>query len=238
MTYAINRSADVTPGPLSLTFGGLEFDARTPKGIVHVRSRLVGRPNVSNILATIAAATALDVATPSIEQGLAVLQGVPGRFEVVSGAQDDITVVIDYAHTDDALKNLLETARPLAPRRVITLFGCGGDRDRTKRPLMGAVAARLSDVVVITSDNPRTEDPAGIIEEIKRGVPPASDRRGTPSFTFVDRTQAIEFAIKKAEPGDLVLLAGKGHEKTQSIGGRELPFDETEIAREALERRR
>ena len=237
VTYAINKPADVTPGPLTLTFEGLEFDARTPKGAVHVKSRLVGRPNVSNILATVAVATALDIPAAAIERGLANLDGVPGRFELVSSSKDDITVVIDYAHTDDALKNLLETARPLAPRRVITVFGCGGDRDRTKRPLMGAVAARLSDVVVMTSDNPRTEDPARIIEEIKRGIPPASDRSAA-TFAIVDRKEAIQFAIKKAEPGDLVLLAGKGHEQSQMIGSEELPFDEAAIAREALERRR
>ena len=237
VTYAINKQADVTPGPLTLTFEGLEFDARTPRGPVHVRSRLVGRPNVSNILATIAVATALDVPAAAIERGLASLGGVPGRFELVSSSKDDVTVVIDYAHTDDALKNLLETARPLAPRRVITVFGCGGDRDRTKRPLMGAVAARLSDVVVMTSDNPRSEDPVRIIEEIKRGIPPASDRTAA-TFAIVDRKEAIQFAIKKAEPGDLVLLAGKGHEQSQTIGSRELPFDEAAIAREALERRR
>ncbi len=237
VTYAINKPADVTPGPLTLTFAGLEFDARTPKGSVHVKSRLVGRPNVSNILATVAVATALDVPSDAIEHGLANLGGVPGRFELVSSASDDVTVVIDYAHTDDALKNLLETARPLAPRRVITVFGCGGDRDRTKRPLMGAVASRLSDIVVMTSDNPRTEDPARIIEEIKRGVPAASDRSAA-TFAIVDRTEAIQFAIRKAEPGDLVLLAGKGHERTQMMGSDELPFDEAAIARAALERRR
>ena len=237
VTYAINKPADVTPGPLALTFQGLEFDARTPKGDVHVKSRLVGRPNVSNILATVAAATALDIPAAAIERGLASLRGVPGRFEVVSSSHDDITVVIDYAHTDDALKNLLETARPLAQRRVITVFGCGGDRDRTKRPLMGAVAARLSDVVVMTSDNPRSEDPARIIEEIKRGVPPASARSAA-TVAILDRKEAIQFAIRKAEPGDLVLLAGKGHEQTQTIGSEVLPFDEGAIAREALERRR
>jgi UDP-N-acetylmuramoyl-L-alanyl-D-glutamate--2,6-diaminopimelate ligase len=237
VTYAINKPADVTPGPLTLTFEGLEFDARTPDGTVGVKSRLVGRPNVSNIIATVATATALGVPAAAIEKGLAKLAAVPGRFELVSGSADDIKVVIDYAHTDDALKNLLETARPLAQRRVITVFGCGGDRDRTKRPLMGAVAARLSDVVVMTSDNPRTEDPARIIEEIKRGVPPASDR-GASTFAIVDRKEAISFAISRAEPGDLVLLAGKGHEKSQVIGSNELPFDEAAIAREALERRR
>ena len=237
ITYAINKPADVTPGPLTLSFEGLEFEARTPKGVVQVRSRLVGRPNVSNILATVATASALDIPISAIERGLASLGGVPGRFEVVSSRGDDIIVVIDYAHTDDALKNLLETARPLAQRRVITVFGCGGDRDRTKRPLMGAVAARLSDIVVITSDNPRTEDPSRIIEEIKRGIPPASDRSAA-TFAIVDRREAIQFAIRKAEPGDLVLLAGKGHEKSQTIGSQELPFDEAAIAREALERRR
>jgi UDP-N-acetylmuramoyl-L-alanyl-D-glutamate--2,6-diaminopimelate ligase len=237
VTYAITRQADVTPGPLTLTFEGLEFDARTPKGPVHVRSKLVGRPNVSNILATIAVATALDIPAAAIERGLASLGGVPGRFELVSNSKDDVTVVIDYAHTDDALKNLLETARPLAPRRVITVFGCGGDRDRTKRPLMGAVAVRLSDVVVMTSDNPRGEDPVRIIEEIKRGIPPASDRTAA-TFAIVDRKEAIQFAIGKAEPGDLVLLAGKGHEQSRTIGSEFLPFDEAAIAREALEWRR
>jgi UDP-N-acetylmuramoyl-L-alanyl-D-glutamate--2,6-diaminopimelate ligase len=238
VTYALNKAADVTPGPLSLTFDGLEFDVRTPGGGVHVKSTLVGRPNVSNILATVAVATSLGLPVAAVERGIANLRGVPGRFEVVSDARDDITVVIDYAHTDDALKNLLETARPLAQRRVITLFGCGGDRDRTKRPLMGAVAARLSDVLVITSDNPRSEEPTRIIEEIKRGVPPASERDTARSFAIVDRMEAIQFAIEQAQPGDLVLLAGKGHEKSQTIGSQELPFDEAGIAREALERRR
>lgn len=237
VTYAINKPADVTPGPLTLSWEGLEFDVRTPRGSVHVRSRLIGRPNVSNILAAVATATELDVPFAAIERGLAELVGVPGRFQVVSDRGDGITVVVDYAHTDDALRNLLETARPLALSRLITVFGCGGDRDRTKRPLMGAVAARLSDVVVVTSDNPRSEDPARIIEEIKRGVQ-SSDRDTITFLAIADRAEAIEQAIKLAEPGDLVLLAGKGHEKTQVIGDRELPFDDVEIAREALERRR
>ncbi len=235
VTYAITKAADVTPGPLSFTWEGLDFDARTPRGTVHVKSRLVGRPNVSNLLATVATAVALDLPQAAIEQGLAELEGVPGRFQVVSDSRDWMTVVVDYAHTDDALRNLLETARPLAHGRVITVFGCGGDRDRTKRPLMGAVAARLSDVVVITSDNPRSEDPARIIEEIKRGIQMPPERETTPFFAIVDRREAIHFAIKTAQPGDLVLLAGKGHEKTQVIGDQELPFNEVEIAREALE---
>jgi UDP-N-acetylmuramoyl-L-alanyl-D-glutamate--2,6-diaminopimelate ligase len=179
--------------------------------------------------------------------GIAVLTDVPGRFQVVSGAGDDVRVVVDYAHTDDALKNLLETARPLsAGGRVVTVFGCGGDRDRTKRPLMGAVAARLSDLVVITSDNPRSEDPTQIIEEIKRGIvvpadrtPPGGTRaKSTPHIAVVDRKAAIERAIREAGAGDLVLIAGKGHEKYQVIGDKTLPFDDVEIARAALSRRR
>ena len=237
VTYAIKKPADVTPGPLSLTWEGLEFEIRTARGSVHVRSSLIGRPNVSNILAAVSTAIAIDLGIEAIERGLAKLEGVPGRFQVVSDRRDDIVVVVDYAHTDDALRNLLETARPLATRRLMTVFGCGGDRDRTKRPLMGAVAARLSDVVIVTSDNPRTEDPARIIDEVKRGVPNADRDRGT-FFTIVDRTEAIDRAIKMAQPGDLVLLAGKGHEKTQVIGTLERPFDEVEIAREALQRRR
>jgi UDP-N-acetylmuramoyl-L-alanyl-D-glutamate--2,6-diaminopimelate ligase len=237
ITYALTKPADVTPGPLSLTWDGLQFEARTPRGPVHVRSRLVGRPNVSNILAAVSTAIALDIPVAAIEKGLASLEGVPGRFQMVSGARDNIAVVVDYAHTDDALKNLLETARPLAQSRVITVFGCGGDRDRAKRPLMGAVAARLSDVVIVTSDNPRSEDPARIIEEIKLGIQVPERAPGT-FFAIVDRLEAIEHAIRSAEPGDLVLLAGKGHEKTQVIGNHELPFDEIEIARKALDRRR
>jgi UDP-N-acetylmuramoyl-L-alanyl-D-glutamate--2,6-diaminopimelate ligase len=167
----------------------------------------------------------------------------------VSVEADDVAVVVDYAHTDDALRSLLETARPLTNGRVITVFGCGGDRDRTKRPLMGMVAARLSDAVVLTSDNPRSEDPLQIIEEIKRGlVQPdrPSSRHGqavapvksVPWSAIPDRREAIERAVRDAQPGDLVLVAGKGHEQTQTIGDRVVPFDDAAVAREALARRR
>jgi UDP-N-acetylmuramoyl-L-alanyl-D-glutamate--2,6-diaminopimelate ligase len=238
VTYAVNRAADVTSGPLSLSLAGLTFDARTPRGTVHVQSHLVGRPNVYNILAAISVATALDLPLEAIEQGVSRLQGVPGRFERASSSGDDITVVVDYAHTDDALRNLLETARPLAARRLITVFGAGGERDRTKRPLMGMVAARLSDVVVITSDNPRTEDPNRIIEEVNRGAQPETRQRGASVVTLVDRRRAILHAIDQALPGDVVLVAGKGHEKFQEIAGELVPFDDVMVAREALEARR
>ena len=239
VTYGITRPADITPGPLSFSLGGLAFDVRTPRGTIRVSSRLVGRPNVYNILAAVATATALDLSFDAIERGISALEGVPGRFQVVSGARDEVTVVVDYAHTDDALRNLLETGRPLARGRLITVFGCGGDRDRTKRPLMGAVAGRLSDVIVITSDNPRGEDPGRIIDEIQRGLTADTRRdRDQRLLAIVDRREAIAEAIALARPGDLVLVAGKGHEKYQVIGGQVLPFDDVAVAREALDRRR
>jgi UDP-N-acetylmuramoyl-L-alanyl-D-glutamate--2,6-diaminopimelate ligase len=243
VTYAIDGPADVRPGPLSFSLDGLAFEIRTPRGTLHIRSKLVGRPNAYNILAASAAAMALDLPFSAIEAGVTALEHVPGRFEVVSGSTDDVRVIVDYAHTDDALKNLLETARPLTAARIITVFGCGGDRDRTKRPLMGAVAARLSDLVVVTSDNPRSENPERIIEEIRRGIVVPPDRgpgrgAGTPSLAIVDRRAAIEKAIRDARAGDLVLIAGKGHEKYQVIGDRTLPFDDAEVARTALARRR
>ena len=217
----------------------MTFDVRTPRGPIRVRSSLVGRPNVYNIVAAVSAGTALGLPLDAIERGIEALPGVPGRFQVVSGARDEVTVVVDYAHTDDALRNLLETARPIARGRLITVFGCGGDRDRTKRPLMGAVADRLSDVIVVTSDNPRTEDPARIIDEICRGLSAGMRRdSGHRLLTIVDRAEAISRAIELARPGDLVLIAGKGHEKYQVIGERVLPFDDVVVAREALGRRR
>ena len=238
VTYAVNRQADITPGPLSFSLDGLVFDVRTPRGTVHVRSSLVGRPNVYNILAAISTAVALGLSFDAIEKGVAALAGVPGRFQVVSDRSDDLTVVVDYAHTDDALRNLLETARPLARGRLITMFGCGGDRDRTKRPLMGAVAGRLSDLVVITSDNPRNEDPARIMEDISRGITADTRRDGQRVLTIADRAEAVRKAIELARPGDVVLLAGKGHEKYQIIGDQSVPFDDVAAAREALNRRR
>jgi UDP-N-acetylmuramoyl-L-alanyl-D-glutamate--2,6-diaminopimelate ligase len=238
ITYGITQPADVTPGPVELALGGLALTVLTPNGSVAIRSPLVGRPNVYNILAATATAVALDIPLEAIARGVQALPGVPGRFEVVSSPSDDLTVVVDYAHTDDALRNLLETASPLAEKGLITVFGCGGDRDRTKRPLMGMVAARLSDVVILTSDNPRSEDPARIIEEIRRGIAPGAQAgRPTEVLSVVDRAEAIERAVAMAGAGDLILVAGKGHEKYQQIGDRVLPFDDAAVARQALARR-
>jgi UDP-N-acetylmuramoyl-L-alanyl-D-glutamate--2,6-diaminopimelate ligase len=238
VTYGINRSADITPGPLSFSMDGLDFDIRTPRGRLHASSSLVGRPNVYNILAAAGTGVALGLPFDAIERGIQTLQAVPGRFEVVSDPKDAFTVVVDYAHTDDALRNLLETARPLVRGRLITLFGCGGDRDRTKRPLMGAVASRLSDVLVITSDNPRHENPERIIDEIQRGITPDTKRDDALLFAIPDRRAAIAKAIENARPGDMVLIAGKGHEKYQIVGDEHLPCDDVAIARELLGRRR
>jgi UDP-N-acetylmuramoyl-L-alanyl-D-glutamate--2,6-diaminopimelate ligase len=243
VTYGIDRPADVRARGVQSTLEGLAFEVDTPRGPVAIRSPLVGRPNVYNILGVVAAATGLEISSPAIEAGIARLERVPGRFQVVSSSADDVRVVVDYAHTDDALKNLLETARPLAGGRLLTVFGCGGDRDRTKRPLMGAVAARLSDYVVITSDNPRTEDPARILDEIKLGLAPAPEpgapqRAVTPWIAEADRRRAIEQAVRAAKPGDLVVIAGKGHEKYQTIGDRTLAFDDVEVAQAALAERR
>jgi len=235
LQHEINRHQDAFMARCE----GLTFDVRTPHGTIHISSRLVGRPNVYNILGAVAATTALGLPFDAIERGVRALDGVPGRFQLVSEPKDGVTVVVDYAHTDDALRNLLETARPLASGRLITVFGCGGDRDRTKRPLMGAVAGRLSDLIVITSDNPRGEDPNRIIEEIQRGITPDTRRDSAQRIlAIVDRRAAIAKAIEVARAGDLVLVAGKGHEKYQVIGDRVLPFDDVAVAREALARRR
>jgi UDP-N-acetylmuramoyl-L-alanyl-D-glutamate--2,6-diaminopimelate ligase len=243
VTYGIDRPADVRATSIQSSLEGLAFQVDTPRGPLAMRSPLVGRPNVYNILGVVATAIALDLPKAAIESGIARLERVPGRFQIVSASTDDVRVVVDYAHTDDALRNLLETARPLTQGRLITVFGCGGDRDRTKRPLMGNVAAKLSDLVVLTSDNPRSEDPLRIIEEIKRGLVPPSDpgapkRTSTPFVTNPDRRQAIEQAIRSAKPGDLVIIAGKGHEKYQVIGSRTLSFDDVEVAQAALVGRR
>ncbi|MCX6545537.1 MAG: UDP-N-acetylmuramoyl-L-alanyl-D-glutamate--2,6-diaminopimelate ligase [Acidobacteria bacterium] len=249
VTFAVDRDADVMPVLPPASLMGLTFDARTPAGTMHVHSRLAGRFNLYNLLAAAATGVGLGLPLSAVEAGLAAVTAVPGRFQIVSAPEDDVVVIVDYAH---ALKNLLEAVRPLARARMITVFGCGGDRDRTKRSLMGAVAARLSDLVVITSDNPRTEDPDAIIDEIERGIAPAAERARlasgaaadgrartpTPWMRMTDRRAAITRAIADAGPGDVIVIAGKGHEKTQVIRDRELPFDDVVVGQDALRTRR
>jgi UDP-N-acetylmuramoyl-L-alanyl-D-glutamate--2,6-diaminopimelate ligase len=198
-------------------------------------TRLTGKINVYNLLAASAAAMARGLSLEEVAQGAASLDYVPGRFQSVDCGQN-FAVVVDYAHTDDALRNIIAVAREFVDKgagRVITMFGCGGDRDRSKRPLMGQAAGAGSDVVVLTSDNPRREDPLAIIDQVLPGL------SGTPATVIVepDRRHAIELAIAQAQPGDLVLLAGKGHEKTQTIGQRVIPFDDVAIARQVLRER-
>ncbi len=233
VTFGVDAPADVRPTALPASLAALDFEVRTPAGTLRLRSPLAGRFNVYNLLAAAATGVALGLPPDAIEAGLSSVAAVPGRFQVVSSAADDVTVIVDYAHTDDALRNLLEAVRAIAAARVTTVFGCGGDRDRAKRPLMGDVAARLSDLLIVTSDNPRSEDPERILDDIERGIPPQQAR-----LRVADRREAIRAAIDQAGPGDVVVVAGKGHEKYQVVRDRVLPFDDVAVASEALEHRR
>jgi UDP-N-acetylmuramoyl-L-alanyl-D-glutamate--2,6-diaminopimelate ligase len=236
LTYGLKNGSDIAAKKFALSFSGLEFNAQTPAGNVAVRSHLVGRINVYNILAAIGAALALEIPVSKIEAGIAALEQVPGRFERVDEGQPFL-VVVDYAHTDDALRNLISTARELSESgkggRVITLFGAGGERDRTKRPLMGEAAGSLSDFVVLTSDNPRSEDPLRIINDVVVGL----QRTNRPYRIEPDRERALELALEEARPGDLVLLAGKGHETYQVLREGTISFDDREKARAILRRK-
>jgi UDP-N-acetylmuramyl-tripeptide synthetase len=237
ITYGLDERADVSTSDFTRDAGGIALCADTPSGPIQITSRLVGRPHVYNILAAIAAGVAVGFDTAAIARGVADCPVVAGRFEqvTVNGWVDpDFTVVVDYAHTDDALRNVLQTAREIVGRgRVITVFGCGGDRDRTKRAPMGEIAGRLSDLAIVTSDNPRSEPPETIIEDIEVGLKQA----GRSYRRQPDRRLAILEAIAEAESGDLVIIAGKGHETYQIIGGRTIHFDDREVAREAIARR-
>jgi UDP-N-acetylmuramoyl-L-alanyl-D-glutamate--2,6-diaminopimelate ligase len=230
VTYGIEQSADISAKKFQLTFSGLFFTTHTPSGKLQISSSLVGRINVYNILAAIGAAQALGLSNETIEAGIKNLASVSGRFQQVALGQPFL-VIVDYAHTDDALQNLIRTARELNPKgRVITLFGCGGGKDRTKRPVMGEVAGRLSDLTILTNDNPRQEDPLKIISDIVVGLQKTNGKY----LIEPDREKAISIAIDEAREGDIVLLAGKGHEDYQVIGETTLPWDDREQARKAL----
>jgi UDP-N-acetylmuramoyl-L-alanyl-D-glutamate--2,6-diaminopimelate ligase len=228
LTYGLTHEATLKPHAVQHGLDGIRFTLPTTKGHLAIRSPLIGRHNVYNLLAGIAVAMALDIDAEAIVQGIAQLQHIPGRLERVEAGQD-FYVFVDYAHTPAALEQVLRLVRAEVPGRLITVFGCGGDRDPGKRPLMGRIATALSDYTIITSDNPRTEDAARIITDIVAGVEPA--RAYT---TIVDRRQAIAEALRLARPRDTIVIAGKGHEEYQIIGRTRLHFDDREVVREAL----
>jgi UDP-N-acetylmuramoyl-L-alanyl-D-glutamate--2,6-diaminopimelate ligase len=217
-----------------LTFApqGIQGTLVTPEGTGKFQAPLVGQFNLYNLLGAVGGALALGLDLEQIIQGLPSFAGVPGRMERVTSPEDEITVLVDYAHTPDGLKSLLEAARPFIPGRLICIFGCGGDRDRTKRPKMGAITAELADVLVVTSDNPRTEDPERILADVITGISTSK-----PVLVQVDRRLAIEEAILQAKPGDGVVIAGKGHEDYQILGTTKYPFDDREESRKALKLR-
>jgi UDP-N-acetylmuramoyl-L-alanyl-D-glutamate--2,6-diaminopimelate ligase len=233
VTYGIENSADISAKKFQLNFSGLAFTTHTPNGKLQISSSLVGRINVYNLLAAVGAAQALGLSNETIEAGIRNLQSVSGRFQQVTLGQPFL-VIVDYAHTDDALESLIKTARELNPKgRIITLFGCGGGKDRTKRPVMGEVAGRLSDLTILTNDNPRQEDPLKIISDVVVGLQKSSGKY----LIEPDREKAIGMAIDEAHEGDIVLLAGKGHEDYQALADTTLPWDDREQARRALRER-
>ncbi|MDX6682890.1 MAG: UDP-N-acetylmuramoyl-L-alanyl-D-glutamate--2,6-diaminopimelate ligase [Solirubrobacteraceae bacterium] len=229
VTFAIDApGADLRATAVRSDFGGSTFSA----GGLDLRSPLPGRFNVLNVLGAVATARALGVDDETIVAALPRIGRVPGRFESIDEGQE-FALLVDYAHTPDSLENVLAAARPLTSGRLLCVFGCGGDRDRGKRPQMGEIAARLADHTIVTSDNPRSEDPEAIVAEVLAGIP---DRDGVEAI--VDRRAAIARAVELAAPGDVVVVAGKGHEQGQEFeGGRKLPFDDATVAREALRAR-
>ncbi|MGA3240385.1 MAG: UDP-N-acetylmuramoyl-L-alanyl-D-glutamate--2,6-diaminopimelate ligase [Bryobacteraceae bacterium] len=227
--YSSGPESDLRARHISSGFQGLKFEVQHGKTRFNIESPLIGRINVYNILAACGAGLSYGIAPDAIARGIASLRAVPGRFERVDEGQPFV-VVVDYAHTDDALRNVIAVARGLNPKRVITLFGCGGDRDRTKRPLMGQAAAEGSDLVVLTSDNPRSEDPLAIMNDALVGI-----RRVDVKYIIEpDRAAAIARALDEARAGDFVILAGKGHEPYQVLKDRTIAFDDRAVAREVL----
>ena len=224
LTFGLVDDAELRPEELELGPRGAHLRA----GGIELETRLRGRFNVENVLGAVAAARLLGIDDDAIAYGVRELRGVPGRFEAVDEGQP-FAVLVDYAHTPDSLENVLRTARDLAQNRVICVFGCGGDRDRGKRPLMGRIATELADLAIVTSDNPRSEEPEAIIAEILEGT-------GSEAEVEPDRREAIARAVAEAGEGDVVVIAGKGHEQGQQFADRTIPFDDREVAREALRR--
>ncbi len=235
LTTGLDSRADVTAEDCVLSEEGIRFTLKSPSGSQAIQSPLLGRHNVHNLLSASAVALAQGISLAHIAQGIQSLERVPGRFEKVQKGQDFI-VAVDYAHTDDALANALKAARTISEHHVIVVFGCGGDRDPGKRKEMGRVALEMSDFTVITSDNPRTEDPEQIIRNICEGIP--ANRKPKEHYTVLpNRREAIDFAINRAQTGDLVLIAGKGHEDYQILNTGKIHFDDREEAERALKER-
>jgi UDP-N-acetylmuramoyl-L-alanyl-D-glutamate--2,6-diaminopimelate ligase len=232
--YGISRRGEIYPASLSSDLNGTRMTVATPIGEIEIQSPLLGRYNAYNLLAAVGVGVVLGLSGEAISKGLASMKGVPGRFERIDQGQA-FSVIVDYAHTEDALDRLLQAVSDLSPQKIIAVFGCGGDRDRGKRPKMGAVSARRSGQTILTSDNPRSEAPLSIIQEIEAGL-----RAADPSASYEiipNRREAIERAIASAQPGEAVVIAGKGHEDYQIIGSERLHFDDREVARTALAER-
>lgn len=235
LTYGINHEAQVKAGNIVLTAAGASFTVQTFQGNLDLNLNLTGYFNVYNTLGVITGALALGVDLSQIKAGLEKLNGVPGRFERVNVPGADVGVIVDYAHTPDGLENILKTGRGLNPKRLTVVFGCGGDRDRTKRPIMGKIAADLADNIIITSDNPRSENPETIISEVVLGM---KDKVAASDYAMIaDRQMAIRAAIAQAVPGELIIIAGKGHETEQIFADVTIHFDDREFAKVALEER-
>jgi len=244
LTYALAGEADLTVAEVDFSVHGIRCRLTTPRGELALTSDLLGRFNLYNILAAVGAGLALGLPDQAIRAGIEGHKKVPGRLERVENGEG-ITVLVDYAHTGDALENVLTTVAELKTNRIITIFGCGGDRDKGKRPVMGEIAARYSDLAIVTSDNPRTEDPQAIIEDVRAGIAPLSLKEYSAEelaqgftekgFAAIEsRREAVRVAMRAAQPGDIVLLAGKGHEDYQIVGTEKFHFDDREEAAEAL----
>ena len=232
-TFGLHAQADIQAEAIHLSMGGTEFLVSSPLGRLTISSQLVGEHNVSNLLAAIGIGLEMGMTIPMIERAVQSVANVPGRFERIDEGQA-FTVVVDYAHTEDALYRLLRAAQAIKQGRIITLFGCGGDRDAGKRPKMGQVAAQYSDLVIVTSDNPRTENPQTILTQIEQGIQFLRPEERCPYQIILDRAEAIHAAVAEAKSGDLVLIAGKGHEDYQIVGTQKIHFDDREEARKAI----
>lgn len=235
VTYGFSKDADIRPDDIRMGINGISFKAVTPKGIFPVESKLTGKYNIKNILSAIGAGQGLGFDNSIIADGIRALESVSGRFEKIDEGQD-FAVVVDYAHTEDALRRLLEAVKEFAKGRIITVFGCGGDRDKGKRPRMGEAAGKLSDMVIITSDNPRSEDPMEIIKAIEKGIKEIKNGKKPDYLIMPYRREAIYKAIGLAKKDDIIVIAGKGHEDYQIIGDKKSHFDDRETAREAIKK--